>query len=338
VEAEMSGDRVAETLVAVAIFLGGLLLARLLQTSLRWIVHMVVRSPERWRDERLSRALRLPLALLIIATAGFAALRTLSYLDPHRATMERAWGAVILAVAVLLAQRLISALLLRINENGFGPEAAGAYATPLVRRALNFAIFAVGVLLVLDQLGISISPLLAGLGISGLAVALALQPLLTNLFAGSYVMSDSSIEDGDFVTILNGPSGHVVDIGWRATRLRSLEGQMVIVPNATLANSIVTNYGAGRPADVSVVYSLPFEQDLERVEVAAREVLRSVIQECDEAVKDFKPVVRFQSMTDSRVECLLQLRARSRIDVPELTHVVLKRLHHRFQSDGLDGQ
>src|SRR5690606_11600593 len=109
-------------------------------------------------------------------------------------------------------------------------------------------------LLVLDQLGVAISPLLAGLGITGLAVAWALQPVLTNLFAGSYVMSDGSIRTGDFIVLRDGPSGRVEEIGWRITTLRSPEGLEIIVPNSILATAVITNFGVGRAEEVSVVY------------------------------------------------------------------------------------
>jgi small-conductance mechanosensitive channel len=318
---------VAETLVALAVFAAGILLAWLLRAVLRRLLHLLTRSAERQVDEQLSRAIRAPLGLLVVVVAAYIALRTLSYLEPHRHNIDRVVGAIVLALLVLITQRLVSALVFGNGARG----TATRHAVPLVRRAVNVAIIAVGVLLVLDQLGIAISPLLAGLGITGLAVALALQPLLSNLFAGYYVMSDSSIQDGDWVAVHNGPSGHVIDIGWRATRLRNLDGQMVIVPNATLANSIVTNYGAGRPADVAVVYQIPVDRDLQQVEDIGREVLRSVIQDSDEAAKDYRPLVRFQGMNATHVECLFQIRARSRIEAAQLTHIVVKRLHDRLE-------
>lgn len=332
---EITRDHAVETLIALGIFVGGLVLARLVQLLLRRIVHLFTRSTERQLDERISRVLRLPLALLVIAIAAFIAIRTLSYVDPHRVTVERVWGATMLALIVLLVQRLTSTLLFRTGDSGgtTTPAPLGRI-TPIVRRAVNVAILVIGVLMVLDQLGIAISPLLTGLGIGGIAVALALQPLLTNLFAGSYIMSDSSVSDGDYITVQNGPSGYVIDIGWRATRLRTIDGELVIVPNATLAAAMVTNYGSGRPEDVSLVYPVPYGRDLERFEQVAVEVLRAVVQERDDAVKDYRPRVRFQRMGDARIECFMQVQARSRMEAPVLTHVMIKRLNERFQAEG----
>ena len=78
------------------------------------------------------------------------------------------------------------------------------------------------------MMGISISPLLAGLGIGGFAFALAVQPILSNVIASSYMLSDSSVRVNDFIEIEGGPTGWVEDIGWRATRLRTFDNNLII--------------------------------------------------------------------------------------------------------------
>ena len=191
-------------------------------------------------------AVGLPLLLMLLASAGFAAARLVPALYAYRDLAARIEGATLVALGVWLVHRLLTALL-DWTQRGVGRVVdRAAQVLPLGRHALNIAVVVIGVLLVLDQLGISISPLLAGLGISGIAVALALQPLLTNLFAGSYVLSDASIRTGDYISLQGGPAGRVEEIGWRATRIREVETDTLgIVPNATLAAATVTNYDAG---------------------------------------------------------------------------------------------
>ena len=89
---------------------------------------------------------------------------------------------------------------------------------------------------------VDIRAILAALGVGGLAVALALQDTLSNLFAGFYVSVARQIRIGDFVKIDAGQSGYVQDIGWRSTTLRELGGSLIFIPNNKLAQSIVTNY------------------------------------------------------------------------------------------------
>ena len=327
---EVTREHAVETLIALGIVVGGIVLGRLLLALLAGIVHAIARR-ERRLDEFVARALRLPLLLLVVAQAVFVALRSLSYLDGHRDTVERCWVAVTLAIAVLFVQRLVSALLaLAATAGASRPEGPVGQALPFVRRASNVAILLVGVLLVMDQLGIAISPLLAGLGIGGLAVALALQPLLTNLFAGSYVLSDASIRVGDYVELQSGPGGWVEGIGWRATRLRNADGHLVIVPNATLATAIVTNFGARAAqaaSDVAVTLQVPLGADLERAERAALEAVRSVGARSSEVTEDPKAGVRYEGFADGSATLRAVLKARAGGSPEALAHELVKALH-----------
>ena len=101
---------------------------------------------------------------------------------------------------------------------------------PMLRRIAMGLTYAMGGLLVLDLLNINISPILASLGLGGLAVALALQPTLANLFAGTYVMTEGVISQGDYIELENGVAGYVIDVGWRSTRLRTWTNNLVVVP------------------------------------------------------------------------------------------------------------
>src|SRR2546429_328365 len=104
-----------------------------------------------------------------------------------------------------------------------------------------------GVLVLLSVLGIHITPILTALGVGGLAVALALQDSLANLFAGMHLLADKPIRVGDYVKIADTTEGYVVDIGWRSTRIRMLQNTVVVVPNKKVAESIITNYDLPGP-------------------------------------------------------------------------------------------
>ncbi len=285
----------------------------------------------------LIRAFVLPLLLLALAGAAFAVAGRFPNFHDYRMDGDRLWGALALAIGLLLVQRVVSTVLEWASRDA--PRSVGGpvgHILPLARRALNVAFFVIGVLLILDQLGISISPLLAGLGISGIAVALALQPLLTNLFAGSYVLSDASIRAGDYIIIQGGPSGRVETIGWRATRLRDPDaGTLIIVPNATLAAATVTNYGGSGSTVATIVLSLPHDVDLEAAEQAALEALRELVAESAHAAHDSEPVLRFQGTTDERITLLIGATARSSADVPRLTHEIVKRVVPRVRREAL---
>jgi small-conductance mechanosensitive channel len=103
-------------------------------------------------------------------------------------------------------------------------------------------------LLVSDALGISLAPVLTALGIGSLAVALALQDTLSNFFSGISLVTDKPFRPGDFIRIEGGgQEGYVEAIGWRSTQLRTLGKGVIVVPNATLAKSVLTNFGTSNP-------------------------------------------------------------------------------------------
>ena len=326
-----------ETAVALGLVLLAAAAARLLALALRWAVHRVTRATQRDLDEALAGALRSPLVLLIFAQALFLALRTLSYLEPHRSRLERAWLAATVAVVTFAVQRIVSRLLAWYASR---PSAAGGRldgrTAPLVRRAASVVITLAGAMIVLDTLGIQISPLLAGLGIGGLAVALALQPLLANLFASSYMLSDASVRVGDQIEVAGGPSGRVEDIGWRATRLRNADNNIVIMPNSLLAGSVVTNYTTGDPAmDARVDLSVMYDVDLARVaEVLAAEA-RRVRDEEPGAAPGAEPVVRFVRFADAYVEVVVRVRAQNFGDASAVRHTLMQRLHARLAAEGI---
>ena len=93
---------------------------------------------------------------------------------------------------------------------------------PPLKRIMPLLVYSLGFLMALSVLNIPISPILAGLGIGGLAVALAVQPTLANFFAGTYVVTEGELNVGDYIELQGGPSGYVVEVGWRSTKIRSM--------------------------------------------------------------------------------------------------------------------
>lgn len=326
-----------ETAAAFALVLLAAAAARLLAVALRWTVHRVTRARQRDLDEALAAALRGPLVLLVFAQALFLALRTLSYLEPHYLRLERAWLAATVAIVTFAVQQTVSRLL---GWYAARPSAAGgrldARTAPLVRRGSGVAIVLAGAMIVLDALGVEISPLLAGLGIGGLAVALALQPLLANLFASSYMLSDASVRVGDQIEMAGGPSGRVEDIGWRATRLRNADNNIVIVPNSLLAGSVVTNYSAGDPGmDARLELGVTYDVDLSRVaNVLAAEARRVRDSEAG-ALPGAEPSVRFTRFADNYVEAVVRVRARGFAEAAEIRHVLAQRLPAALAAEGV---
>ena len=191
----------------------------------------------------------------------------------------------------------------------------------------------------MDQLDISISPLIAGLGIGGIAVALALQPTLANFFAGTYLVGDTVIMPGDFIELESGLRGYVVEIGWRSTRLRTPFNNLVVIPNSRLADSILTNYyGPSMEIGVMVEAGVSYSSDLAHVERVAIEVAQEVIDAIPESDKNFAPWFGFERFGDSNIDFWIWVQATDRLSSFRMKTELMKLLHSRFKQEGIEIQ
>src|SRR3972149_4116414 len=154
-----------------------------------------------------------------------------------------AWGTSVVVALVILSVTIVVANVLARGLQRFGQRIQMETAVTGLGAALTKGtVLVLGGLLVLSTLGVAISPLLAALGVGGIAVGLALQDTLSNLFAGVHILMEKPLRVGGYVKLESGQEGYVTDVGWRTTRIRMLPNNMIIVPHAKLAQSIVTNY------------------------------------------------------------------------------------------------
>lgn len=217
----------------------------------------------------------------------------------------------------------------------------GAHAMPgvqisgLTQNVVRLLIVTFGLLVVLNGLGVEIRPMLAALGVGGLAVALALQEPLSNLFAGLFVTMAGQIRIGDFVRLDSGLEGRVVDFNWRSTSLEVGTG-IAVVPNAKLAQATVTNHNLPTPeVNVSVDFVVDYASDAETVEALALGVASEVQASIPGAVADFEPTVRFGSFGDVGLRGTVLLRAKTHPDQALVKHAFISRLHAALVGNGI---
>lgn len=337
IDVSIGRDLVVQTLIAVGILVAGVFLAGVAARFTHRAVGIATRATATDLDDAIALQARLPVAAALVVQAAYVAALTLSYLDPYADALRRMWAAATLYVAVWLLWRVTGAVFgWYAARPGDAQSLFGQKTLPILRRITNVAIALAGASIVLQQLGIAISPLLAGLGIGGLAVALAAQPILANIFSGSYVLSDGSIGVGDFLEIDGGPTGWVEDIGLRATRIRTFDNNLVLVPNSTLAQATVTNCDAdGHPTGASVTCGVAYEENLETVEATVREVLAGIVEDLPTADPEYEPLVMFLEFGESNVDFLMKLRATDRRSVGGLRHEMIKRVHTRLTAEGI---
>src|SRR6059036_2377054 len=203
------------------------------------------RSPNGWAS--LARAIRLPSVLWSLVLGLWVAVEFAGQTERLSRRLSEQLGlvlevAVILSVTISVANTL-SIFIQRASER----RALGVLITGLGQSVARGVVYIVGFLMLLTAIGVHITPILTALGVGGLAVALALQDTLSNLFAGAHLLADKPIRVGDYVKVADTVEGYVVDIGWRSTRVRMLQNVVVTIPNKRVAESIITNYDMPDP-------------------------------------------------------------------------------------------
>ncbi|HLA47637.1 MAG: hypothetical protein A3I04_03220 [Nitrospinae bacterium RIFCSPLOWO2_02_FULL_39_110] len=211
-------------------------------------------------------------------------------------------------------------------------------ATGLVYGILKGVIFVLGFLITLSVLGISITPFITALGVGGLAVALALQDTLANLFAGIHILIEKTIRVGDFIRLETGQEGYVDDITWRTTRVRMLPNNMVIIPNSKLAQSIVTNYYLPeKRMSLLISINVSYSSDPEKVEKILVEEAKKAVGEVPGLLGDPEPFVRFiPGFGESSLDFTLICQVKEFVDQYPVQHELRKRIFKRFKKEGIE--
>jgi small-conductance mechanosensitive channel len=246
-------------------------------------------------------------------------------------------GKVLLVLGIFSVTMTISNIVANMVQL-YSQKANGVLpGTSLTKNIGRIIIFAIGVLVILNTLGISITPILATLGVGGLAVALALQETLSNLFSGFHILMARQIRIGDYVKLETGEEGYVIDINWRTTKIKMLPNNVVLIPNAKLAQAIIVNYYLPeKEMAVLVNLGVHYKSDLKKVEKITCEVAREVMKEVSGGVPEFEPFIRYNTFADFSINFTVILRAREYVDQYLIKHEFIKRLHERYNKENIN--
>ncbi|MFB2919797.1 MULTISPECIES: mechanosensitive ion channel family protein [Aerosakkonema] len=219
--------------------------------------------------------------------------------------------------------------------NVFTQRTEGVSAS-LLSNLARIVVFVFGILTILQTLGFSITPILATLGIGGLAVALAFQDTLSNLFSGLYLIISKQVRTGDYVKLETGQEGYVTDITWRNTVIQELPHNVIIVPNSKLASAIFTNYHLpAKEIIVLVEVGVSYDSDLDQVEWVTFDVAQEVMQKVSGSAFGFEPFIRYHTLSEYSIRFTVFLRANEFLDQRVVKHEFIKRLHRRYQEEGI---
>lgn len=209
--------------------------------------------------------------------------------------------------------------------------------TTLLNNILIGVIYVMGVLVILQYYGISIAPILTAAGVGGMAVALALQETLANIFAGLHLILSKQIRIGDYIRLGTGEEGRVTDIAWRFTTIVPVgASNTVVIPNKTIAGANITNFSLPtRSLNISVPVGVAYDSDLALVERVTIETAKEVLARVDNN-PNAEPLVRYTKFNDSSIDFAVILPSSQFDQQGLIIHDFIKALTDRYRIEGID--
>ncbi|MBF0217196.1 MAG: mechanosensitive ion channel [Candidatus Omnitrophica bacterium] len=313
------------------VFVGFFLIVK---KSLYKYVEKIAAKTETKIDDIVLEAAEGPLLLLIFAGGIFILQKSFGL--GSNTGLEKLVDISFKASAILAIIVFFDKALSGILDNMSSKLPLFANSSNVVRVVVRTLVIGLGVLVLIDSLGISIAPILASLGIGSLAVALAVQPTLENFFSGVQIIIDKPIGQGHFIKLDSGEEGYVQKIGWRSTWIKLPPNNMLVIPNKVLVNARVMNYQYPDPEMALLVdVGVDYNSDLAYVEKVTLEVAKMIMETIPGGVKNFDPVIRYTSFGDSSIIFSVILRAKAFSETGMLKHEFIKALHKRYREAGI---
>ena len=280
----------------------------------------------------LIAAFDIPLTIFIFAS-GIFVLETLqpAWFPAHLSHyLLMAIKALIIIGIILFLDSLCKSILKTYPIHGEIIAASGGMLYGIIRTI----ILTIGILILLDSFGVSITPLLTSLGIGSLAVALALQPTLENFFSGLQLVADKPIKLGQCIKLESGEEGFVHKIGWRSTHIKLFPNNMLIIPNKFLVNSRIINYHyPEKELMVTLECGIHYDSDLHQVERITIDVAREIMKTVPGGVPHFEPRIRYHTFADSSINFTLIMAAQEFSAAAIIKHECIKQLRKRYHDE-----
>jgi small-conductance mechanosensitive channel len=319
--------------VVIPIFLGALaLLSFLAERIAAFLIRRVATKTETRVDdvfvESLPRLVRAQLTFVALHVVADALVRG----DANDKVAQ-----VLTALNYVVVGVVVTRLGLRMTDAWVEGKPHLKPVGPGIKFAIKVLVIPILLVLVLQAFGQKVEAFLTVLGVGSLAVALALQDVLKNIFAGLQIVLDQPIRAGDFITLDDGKvRGTVLEIGLRSTKLRTLENNVVIIPNANLATAVVTNTElVDRAYTQTLTLGVDYGADTRHVQRVLEEETGRAIAESASFVAE-PPKVLFREFGESALLFSVAVKVRQYSDRLEALGELNHRLHARLREEGIE--
>ncbi len=330
------GNTVLDWGIALGILLGSFIAMKIIYWILSNVIKKFTNKTKTTIDDVLIDKLEKPIVYLIIILGYWVAIHYLKFTDEELLlNLEKvAYFALVIDLTSIFSRifdAVISELIMPLtekSESDFDDQ-----LIPVIRKGIRAIIWVLGIIIGLDNIGIDITAMIAGLGIGGLALALAAQDSIKNIFAGIMIFLDKPFRMKDRIQI-NGFDGVVEEVGIRSTRIRTLEGRIVTIPNSTFTDNSVINV-ASQPA-LKVVLNLGLTYDTDEIGMQKGiDILRKIVAESSDILTE-DCSIGFKDFGDFSLGILFMYYVKPEAHWLDSQNTINMKILKRFNESGLE--
>lgn len=326
-----------EILFFLLVFLGSFIIAKLFVL----VARNLMSKTRTELDDIIYRKLNVPVTVLIVSFGLYAGLSFLGSIENYIIILRNMFHVWFVFLIVFIISRFITLFidynLRKVQERAGRRSRLDKTVAPLLDHVTTVIVYLIGFLVVMQIFNIELTPILASLGIAGLAVALALQDTLASFFASLYVVLERPINVGDYVKLESGDEGYVEKISWRNSTIRTLPGNRIVVPNSKIASMIIKNYYyPGKDCAVVLQCGVSYDSDLEKVEKVTVDVAKKTLKTVQGGNKEFDPFIRYHTFGDSNIGFSIILRVDEFVDRYLVTHEFFKNLMKAYKKNKIE--
>ena len=238
---------------------------------------------------------------------------------------------VFLFIAILVAARWLAGVARRVT--GRALRHSDQSISQLLKETLismaGTVVFLIGVLVALSQVGVSVTPMIAGLGVVGFIVGFALQDTLSNFASGAMILAYRPFDTGDFISAAE-VEGTVKKMNLVNTTIVTIDNRVLIIPNSKIWGGVIMNFTGQHLRRTDVIYSVSYSEDLDHVQ----RVLEELIAADERFLTEPAPIVRVKQFSDSSIDFLVRAYARTE-EFWETLWALNKAVKQRFDAEGI---
>ena len=331
---EFYGNSILNWGIAVGILILSFVVVKMLYWIFSNVIRRLTSKTKTNLDDVLINKLEKPLTYLILILGYWISIHYLVFKEEVEIVLENAaYFLLVIDVTAILSRivdALISEVIMPITEKS--DSSFDNQLIPVIQKGVRSIIWILGIIIGLDNIGFDITAMIAGLGIGGLALALAAQDSVKNIFAGIMIFLDKPFRIKDRIQI-DGFDGIVEEVGLRSTRLRTLEGRIVTIPNSRFTDNSVTNVTSQPTLKVKLNLGLTYDTDENQMQKAI-DILEDIVKDQEAITDDY--AAGFNGFGDFSLNILFIYYVKPDSHWLDTQTLVNKEILRRFNKEGLE--